>query len=130
MIRTEGPTMNPDFLLLYVDDPARSASFYGALLDRQPVDARPGFVMFVLGNGMRLGLWQTDTVTPAANRPGGFEIGWPVDGDEDVDRLAGDWAKRGIEILQQPEDMNFGRTFTALDPDGHRLRVYKPALRQ
>jgi hypothetical protein len=25
--------------------------------------------------------------------------------------------------------MSFGRTFTALDPDGHRLRVYQPALR-
>ena len=122
--------MSPDFMLLYVNDPAESARFYGDLLGRQPIDARPGFILFALGNGMRLGLWGKDTVAPPANPPGGFEIGWPVDSDEDVDRLAGNWAANGVAILQQPETMSFGRTFTALDPDGHRLRVYKPALRQ
>ena len=122
--------MTPDFILLYVADPAASARFYDELLDNQPIDARPGFVMFMLGNGMRLGLWGKDTVAPAANQPGGSEIGWPVESNADVDRLAADWATRGISMAQQPEDMAFGRTFVALDPDGHRLRVYKPALRQ
>ena len=122
--------MSPDFMLLYVNDPAASARFYGDLLGRQPLDASPGFVMFALDGGMRLGLWRKDTVTPAPNQPGGFEIGWPVESDAEVDRLSGEWSARGVTIAQQPEDMNFGRTFTALDPDGHRLRVYKPALRQ
>lgn len=122
--------MTPDFMLLYVDDPAVSARFYGDLLGGPPLDASPDFVMFALGDGMRLGLWGKDTVAPAANRSGGFEIGWPVETDEDVDRLARDWAANGVTILQHPETMGFGRTFTALDPDGHRLRVYKPALRQ
>ncbi len=31
---------------------------------------------------------------------------------------------RGLTIAQAPSDMDFGRTFVALDPDGHRLRVY------
>ena len=35
-----------------------------------------------------------------------------------------DWAKRGLEIIQRPTEMEFGLTFVALDPDGHRLRVY------
>ena len=122
--------MSPDFLLLYVDDPETSARFYGELLGAAPLDARPGFVMFTLDNGMRLGLWGKDTVAPAPNAPGGFEIGWPVGGDADVDQIAGEWAARGVSIAQQPETMSFGRTFTALDPDGHRLRVYQPALRQ
>ncbi|MGV3552280.1 VOC family protein [Rhizobium sp.] len=121
--------MSPDFLLLYVNDPDASAGFYGKLLDRAPLDARPGFVMFKLDSGMRLGLWGTETVKPAPNAPGGFEIGWPVGSDADVDQMADDWAARGISIIQQPETMGFGRTFTALDPDGHRLRVYQPALR-
>lgn len=122
--------MAPDFLLLYVDDPAASARFYGGLLGKDPLDARPGFAMFMLDNGMRLGLWGKDTVSPSPNTPGGFEIGWPVAHNADVDQLAGDWAAGGITILQMPENMSFGRTFTALDPDGHRLRVYQPALRQ
>ena len=122
--------MSPDFMLLYVNDPAISARFYGDLLGKEPLDARPGFVMFKLDSGMRLGLWGKDTVAPAPNAPGGFEIGWPTGSDADVDQIASDWAANGVTILQQPEDMSFGRTFTALDPDGHRLRVYKPALRQ
>ena len=28
---------------------------------------------------------------------------------------------------QAPTDLDFGRTFVALDPDGHRLRVFAPA---
>jgi hypothetical protein len=31
-------------------------------------------------------------------------------------------------ILQPPTEMDFGRTFTAADPDGHRLRVFKPGV--
>ena len=30
----------------------------------------------------------------------------------------------GLKILQTPTDLDFGRTFVALDPDNHRLRVY------
>lgn len=122
--------MTPDLMLLYVNDPAASARFYGDLLDRQPIETSPGFAMLELKPGMMLGLWRKGEVTPTANQPGGFEMGLPVESDAEVDRLANTWAARGVTIAQQPEDMDFGRTFTALDPDGHRLRVYKPALRQ
>jgi predicted enzyme related to lactoylglutathione lyase len=122
--------MTPDLVLLYVNDPAASARFYGDLLERQPIESSPGFAMLELKPGMMLGLWRKDEVAPAANQPGGFEMGLPVESDAEVDRLANNWAARGVTIAQQPEDMDFGRTFTALDPDGHRLRVYKPALRQ
>jgi hypothetical protein len=30
-------------------------------------------------------------------------------------------------VLQRPVDLDFGRTFVVLDPDGHRLRVFAPA---
>lgn len=122
--------MTPDFMLLYVSNPAESAHFYGELLGKQPIESSPGFAMFEMRPGMMLGLWRKEAVSPAANTPGGCEIGLPVGSDADVDSLARDWAARGLTIAQQPEDMGFGRTFTALDPDGHRLRVYRPALRQ
>ena len=122
--------MLPDFILLYVDDTGRSARFYSELLDRPPINSSEGFAMFEARPGLMLGLWKKDEGAPSANPPGGFELGIPVAADSDVDRIASDWAARGIPIAQQPEDMDFGRTFTALDPDGHRLRIYRPALRQ
>lgn len=44
-----------------------------------------------------------------------------------VDATCAAWSGRGITILQQPTDLDFGRTFTAADPDGHRLRVFWPS---
>jgi predicted enzyme related to lactoylglutathione lyase len=38
-----------------------------------------------------------------------------------------DWLARGLDVLQPPTPMDFGFTFTAGDPDGHRLRVFAPA---
>ncbi len=32
-----------------------------------------------------------------------------------------------LPIAQPPTAMDFGLTFVALDPDGHRLRVFAPA---
>ena len=37
-----------------------------------------------------------------------------------------DWKQRGLTIVQEPVQMDFGHTFVAADPDGHRLRVFVP----
>ncbi|WP_262271718.1 VOC family protein [Microvirga yunnanensis] len=120
----------PNFILLYVDSPAASADFYGELLQRKPVEASPTFVLFALGSGLMLGLWSRHTVQPAAAAPGGgTELAFPVERDGDVDAACAAWKARGLSILQEPTVMDFGRTFVALDPDNHRLRVFAPAAR-
>lgn len=115
--------MIANYNLLYVDNTGRSRDFYANLLGLKPVGDSENFVLFVLPGGIKFGLWNKRDVTPAANQPGGFELGLPVETRQDVDRIAADWEAKGIEIIQEPQDMDFGRTFTALDPDGHRLRV-------
>jgi uncharacterized glyoxalase superfamily protein PhnB len=79
--------------------------------------------MFSLGNGMMLGLWAAHDVKPAATAGGGTEIMFSVDSRAEVAALHQSWQARGVTILQVPEQMDFGYTFTACDPDGHRLRV-------
>jgi predicted enzyme related to lactoylglutathione lyase len=64
---------------------------------------------------------------PAANAPGGGEIAFAVESAEAVDARCAEWRARGLPIAQTPTQMDFGRTFVALDPDGHRLRVFAPA---
>jgi predicted enzyme related to lactoylglutathione lyase len=117
---------SPNFVLLYVDSPEASGAFYANLLERQPVEASPTFVMFALENGVMLGLWSRHTVEPAASAAGGAELAFTVE-PAALDTTFADWKKRGIAILQQPTDMDFGRTFVGLDPDGHRLRVFAPS---
>ncbi|MET3518926.1 MULTISPECIES: VOC family protein [Mesorhizobium] len=116
----------PNFVILYVDSPERSGAFYSALLGRQPVEASPTFVLFVLDDGFKLGLWSRHTVEPAAAAAagGGAELVFAQDTPAAVDAVHRDWAGRGLNIVQAPTDMDFGRTFVALDPDNHRLRVY------
>ncbi|HLJ71755.1 MAG TPA: VOC family protein [Roseiarcus sp.] len=114
----------PDFLLLYVDNPPASAAFYEKLLARAPVENSVNFSMFVLDSGLKLGFWRTDAVEPKPTaRPGGAEIVFALDGAEAVDALCADWRKKGLPIAQEPTAMDFGYTFVALDPDGHRLRA-------
>ena len=44
-----------------------------------------------------------------------------------VDAIHSDWLHRGVQIAQNPTDLDFGHAFLALDPDGHRLRVFAPS---
>ncbi len=119
---------NPSFIILYVDDPAASAGFYRDLLAREPVDASPTFAMFALDSGVMLGLWKHANVEPAASQKGGgSEVAFTVADAAEVDATHAGWRGRGLKIAQTPTDMDFGRTFVALDPDGHRLRVFAPA---
>lgn len=119
---------HPDFLILFVDQPLRSAEFYADLLNIQPVEAAPTFALFVLPSGLKLGLWSKHTVEPEAHvSGGGGELVFTEKTPEAVDAAHAAWCARGLPILQAPVAMDFGHTFVALDPDGHRLRVYAPS---
>lgn len=117
---------DPNFVILYVRDAAASASFYAGLLGHPALESAPTFAMFALEHGTMLGLWTADGVSPAATPAGGSELAFTVDDAEAVRAAHDDWSARGLQIVQRPTDMDFGFTFTALDPDGHRLRVFAP----
>ncbi|MBO1019029.1 VOC family protein [Methylobacterium sp. SD274] len=112
-------------VFLYVSDAPASEHFYTRLLGIEPVTASPTFVLFVLPSGLALGLWNRDGVEPAAiGTGGGGEIGFKVKRTPQIDAIHADWQAKGATIACPPTDLDFGRSFVALDPDGHRLRVY------
>jgi catechol 2,3-dioxygenase-like lactoylglutathione lyase family enzyme len=113
----------PALILLYVADVPRSAAFYAELLGKPPVENSPTFAMLPFTEGLMLGLWGRAGVQPAAGNPGGGEIDFGVADAAAVDATCAEWRAKGRRIAQEPCDMDFGRTFVALDPDGHRLRV-------
>ncbi|MBN2989140.1 drug:proton antiporter [Pseudomonas fluorescens] len=113
------------YFLLYVDSPATSANFYSRLLDKPPVELNPTFALFILDNGVKLGLWSRHTVQPAAEATGGGgEVGFALADAAAVRALHDQWVERGAPILQSPTAVDFGYTFVAQDPDGHRLRAF------
>jgi len=117
---------DPNFVILYAENPANSAAFYAGLLGKPPVEASPTFAMFALESGVMLGLWAAHTVQPQATVAGGAEIAFAVDGIATVNAMHAEWCGKGLKIVQAPTAVDFGFTFVALDPDGHRLRVFAP----
>ena len=119
--------MSPLFIL-YVESPLDSAPFYATLLGSEPLEAQTTFAMFQLEGGARLGLWSRHTVEPATSHTGPLggqgELCFRVADVAAVDAMHQTWTARGLIIVQAPLEMDFGYTFTALDPDGHRLRIY------
>lgn len=116
---------DPNYIILYVGSPVASAGFYADLLGKPALVASPTFAKFALDSGVMLGLWAKHTVEPAATATGGGgELAFSVVGNDTIRALHTDWVRRGLIIAQAPTDMDFGHTFVALDPDGHRLRVF------
>lgn len=116
-------TPNLGFVLLFVENPQRSGLFYQDILGLKPLEESPTFVMFILKNGVMLGLWSRYTAEPRVEATvGAQEICFAT---PDVDALYESWAKKHLTIAQKPTDLDFGRTFVVLDPDGHRIRIYK-----
>lgn len=109
------------YLGIVVDDLEAATTFYrdalGFTIDQE--ESIPGrYTQFKLDGETILSL-QADTQTPNGQP---FEPGLMVD---DVDATYATWTSNGVDILAEPHDMPFGRTFLFRTPDGHVLRVYQ-----
>ncbi|MGD8165448.1 VOC family protein [Pantoea sp. FN0307] len=117
----------PNLLILYVSSPEQSSMFYERLFEKPADVVLPTWAAFTFDNGLSLGLWSTqakDFVSNGQNNR--TELCFMVTNNEAVEALYTRWVRAGVEIEQPPKDAVFGRTFVALDPDGHRLRVCIP----
>uniref|UniRef100_A6VS79 Glyoxalase/bleomycin resistance protein/dioxygenase n=1 Tax=Marinomonas sp. (strain MWYL1) TaxID=400668 RepID=A6VS79_MARMS len=115
-----------NFTILYVDNVQRSMNFYRPLFEREPVEATESFALFVSETGAKFGLWAREDVLPTATDvpAGSMEVALSLDNLITLQIHYIKWRELGVDIIQEPTAMDFGTTFTALDPDGHRLRVY------
>ena len=117
-----------NYVLLYVENPPASAAFYAGLTGKPALEVAPTFALLAMDNGLMLGLWSKSGVEPKpVGAAGGSEIAIKVADGDAVRATYADWVKRGVPMAQKPTDMDFGPTFVALDPDGHRLRVFATA---
>ncbi len=117
----------PNLILLYVEDPLRSAQFYERMFDSPPVAAFPTYVAFKFPNDLTLGLWSVKAKNFASGGSGHrSELAFMVQGDDAVRTLYEHWQNTGVRIEQDLQEAVFGLTFVALDLDGHRIRVCTP----
>lgn len=112
------------FTILYVKSVEASVSFYQKILGEAPIEFHPTFASFQLTNGHMLGLWIETGVMPKTVGVGArSELCFDVPDRTELEGKFSVWTDAGAEILQGLTKMDFGDTFTAADPDGHRLRV-------
>jgi predicted enzyme related to lactoylglutathione lyase len=116
------------FIILYIANPAISAAFYSKLLKREAgIATLPTFAGLLLIDGAKLGLWAVGAVKPAAEViDGGTEVMFKVNDAQEALTMRADCVDRGVPIVLAPTEMNFGLTFVALDPDGHRVHIHAP----
>jgi catechol 2,3-dioxygenase-like lactoylglutathione lyase family enzyme len=112
-----------NYLLLAVASPAKSAEFYTKLLGMEPVENSPTFVLYVLPNGIKIGLWIKDEIEPRPKAAGGVEISFTEESKDAVLATYAAW-KTHAKVVQEPTQMDFGFTFVVEDLDGHRLRPF------
>ncbi|KFE35742.1 VOC family protein [Thioclava atlantica] len=117
----------PNLILLYVDNPEVSATFYETLFDQAPANVFPTYAAFAFENGLNVGLWSTKSKDFVSGGSGHrSEMSFMVQDDDQVRALHDRWREKGIPIEQDLHEAVFGLTFVALDPDGHRIRVCTP----
>jgi predicted enzyme related to lactoylglutathione lyase len=115
--------LEPNAIVIYVDNLDLSTRFYQALLGTKPETPSTTFSMFHLSNGMMIGLKDKQSIEPKVEGQGRNELAFSVENDKQLDVLVTEWQQKGITIVQHPTHMPFGYTFLALDPDGNGLRV-------
>lgn len=114
----------PDSIILYVSDVDESTRFYAGLLDAKPIEQYSEFSVFALSDNMILGLQAKSGIDPKPQPQfGGVEICMSDVSHQDVDDIYSKWCDLGVEIIMKPTTLDFGYTFVAIDPDGHRLRI-------
>lgn len=115
-----------NFPIFYVDDVPASVNFYRPLFERDPVEQQDSFALFVSETGNKFGLWAWPDVEPKVEKvtAGNMEIALEVSNLITLQIHYRKWIELGVEMIQDIRVMDFGTSFTALDPDGHRLRVF------
>lgn len=110
---------NLGYVGIVVKDVAEATAFYRDTLGFTLEGAVPTMAQFEARGGAILGIQLADL---PSEQP--FEVAFIVD---DVDATYAAWKARGVEMLEEPNDRPFGRTFAIRTPQGHMLRIFKPA---
>ena len=109
------------YVIVTTEDVPRARQFFTEKLGLTTEDDQGDqFSQFTTRDGT---LWAIMAQPPHA-APNGAELYLTVD---DADAAYASWKTRGVEMVTEPSDQPFGRTFAFRDMDGRVLHAYSPA---
>jgi catechol-2,3-dioxygenase len=107
--------LEPNVIVLYVDDVVAASNFYQDLLGVKPEEESLTFHSFKLSNGMILALKAKYSVIPPATESNGSnELAFIVENKNKVDDLFAEWQAKQINVIFPPDNVPFGYTFVAV----------------
>lgn len=109
---------NLGYLGIVVKDVPATTAFFQNTLGFTLEGASPAMSQFEQEGGAVLGIQLADL---PSDQP--FEPAFAI---ENIDATCATWKARGVEIVEEPNDRPFGRTFVFRAPEGHLLRVFDP----
>ena len=110
------------YVLVTTDDVPRAREFFTEKLGLSTEDDMGDqFSQFTTREGT---LWGIARREPSQAGPKGAELYLQV---EDVDAAYATWKARGVEMVTEPTDQPFGRTFAFRDMDDQVLHAWSPA---
>ncbi len=98
-----------------------SIDFYSIDFDCEQTLLSPTFAALTFASNVKITLKQSDALTPTG---GGTELSIAMTGKQALENLYKEWKAKGIQFEQAPEESVFGINFVAIDPDGHRIRIF------
>lgn len=114
----------PNLFLIGVRDAQAATAFYSDLFELEPTFNSPHYVAFEVAPGVLFALWTgySEQAVPSTTRTS--EVGLMVSGAATaIDEIFTSWVSKGVQVVEEPHDAVFGRTFVITDPDGNLIRV-------
>lgn len=114
----------PNLFLIYVRDAEAATAFYSDLFEIEPRFTSPRYIAFEVAPGVLFALWTGRSEHAVPRTPRTSEVGLMVQGAaSSVDEVFDRWTAKGVQVMEEPHDDVFGRTFVVTDPDGNLIRV-------
>jgi predicted enzyme related to lactoylglutathione lyase len=113
----------PDFLSIQVRDVEQSASFYERELGLERTAGSPLGVVAFKTSSIPFAVREALPDTDLEAGPVGLGVLLSLRAD-DAQALHDHLKRRGVQILIEPFDTPFGRTFVFQDPDGYAVAIH------
>ena len=115
-----------NYIALIVEDVDKTADFYKEKLGMKTNDeltVSGQFAIFQTEGGAMFALQKAIETKDGATVDQSIAVALAVD---DADSFYAELKEKGVELLDEPNDMPYGRTFLMRAPGGQVLRIYKP----
>ena len=111
------------YLGIVVEDIEAATAYYRDTLGLEVNEPEciPGFYTQFKLNGGAIFSLQANTEMPNGQS---IEPAFVVD---DADATYADWQEKDVDLLDEPNDQPYGRTFLFRTPEGHVFRAFTPA---